>query len=306
MGRTRCAHCCSNGAYRSSMFAEGLDDHYRAPKREERNRTVSRNRCRVRSRESSDSQREGQESCSTGQSHQCRYRPSRRSFNEVGAEPETQPARLESFGVGAHKQPLRLWMEQPPRHGADLVEEAQGGFGLCAVDGARLGQQSQVGVNLMNDPEVIMRSTRVAIPSAAVPVAAAVAVAATVRCRSRCLCALRLPLPLRRAQPGSGTGTGTGTVFRFSVRFSVSDSLQRQRQVQRQRQSCASASGSASPLPVATRPLRLPLPLFAAPGPCRCPLPPFTADRHRSPQSAASRPGYPRCLRDPSRTPLPS
>jgi len=73
-------------------------------------------------------------------------------------------------------------MEQPPGHGADLVDEAQGGFGLCAVDGARLGQQSQVGVNLlrgsecdspvvdpvsaeapvtlMNDPEVIMREGR--------------------------------------------------------------------------------------------------------------------------------------------------
>ena len=40
-------------------------------------------------------------------------------------------------------------VEEAPGHGADIVEESESGFGSRVVNGVRLGEKLQVGVDLL-------------------------------------------------------------------------------------------------------------------------------------------------------------
>ena len=62
------------------------------------------------------------------------YGTSRRRFNTPSPEGGETPS------------PFRV--DQPPGHGTDLIEEVEGGVGSDSVDGARLGEEPKVSVNL--------------------------------------------------------------------------------------------------------------------------------------------------------------
>jgi len=61
-------------------------------------------------------------------------------------DPAARPPRYEMRDA---KNCSRLRVEQPPGHGADFVEEPEGGVGSRDVDCSRSSEQTQVGVDLL-------------------------------------------------------------------------------------------------------------------------------------------------------------